>query len=89
MAHDEILFSDYARRRMFERRMRVADVVKALRGDDVIEDYGDGRYLVFGRSDQRAIHVVAEDDVLAHVTTVVTVYEPDSGNWKSGYPERK
>lgn len=89
MAYDEIFFSDYARKRMFERRVRVADVVEVLRGEDVIEDYGDGRYVVLGWIGSRALHIVTEDDALAQTTTVVTVYEPDSANWKSGYRERK
>ncbi len=42
MAYNQVFFSDYARKRMFERRMRVAEVVDVLRGEDVIEDYGDG-----------------------------------------------
>jgi hypothetical protein len=40
MAYDQIFFSDYARKRIFERRVRVAEVVAVLRGEDVIEDYG-------------------------------------------------
>ena len=89
MAYTQIFFSDYARKRMFERRVRVAEVVDVLRGEDVIEDYGDGRYVVLGWIGSRALHVVAEDDAIAQTTTVVTVYEPDSANWKSGYRERK
>ena len=89
MAFETIFFSDYARKRMFERRMKVAQVVEVLRGEDVIEDYGDGRYLTLGWVGSRALHVVADDDVLTKTTTVVTVYEPDSANWKSGYRERK
>ena len=89
MANDEIFFSDYARKRMFERRVRVADVVDVLRGEDVVEDYGDGRYVVLGWIGNRVLHVVAEDDPIARTTIVVTVYEPDSTNWKSGYRKRK
>jgi hypothetical protein len=89
MAYDEIFFSDYARKRMFERWVEVAEVVEVLRGEDVIEDYGDGRFLVLGWVGSRALHVVAEDDPLAQTTTVVTVYEPEIGSWKSGYRERR
>jgi hypothetical protein len=89
MAYDEIVFSDYARKRMFERRVRVAEVAEVLRGDNVIEDYEDGRYLVLGWAGTRALHVVAEDDPLAQTTTVVTVYEPDPALWKSGWRERR
>jgi hypothetical protein len=89
MAYTQIFFSDYARKRMFERRVHVAEVVAVLRGEDVVEDYGDGRYVVLGWIGSRALHVVAEDDAIAQATTVVTVYEPDSANWKSGYRERK
>lgn len=88
MAFDEIFFSSYARRRMFERRVRVAEVLEVLRGEDVTEDYGDGRYLTLGWVDARALHVVAEDDPVARTTAVVTVYEPDSALWKAGYRER-
>lgn len=89
MAYPLIFFSDYARKRMFERRMRVPDVVAVLRGEDVIEDYGDGRYLVLGWIGSRVLHVVGEDDPVAQTTTVVTVYEPDSASWSSGYRERR
>lgn len=89
MAHDEIYFTDYARRRMFERRIGVAEIVQVLHDDDVIEDYGDGRYLVLGWVGHQALHVVADDDALARVTTVVTVYQPDLESWKAGYRERK
>jgi len=89
MAFDDIYFSDYARKRMFERRMSVAEVHQVLKDDDQLEDYGDGRYLVLGWVGTRAIHVVAEDDVVAQATTVVTVYEPDPRKWKSGFRKRK
>jgi len=46
MAFDDIYFSDYARKRMFERRMSVAEVHQVLKDDDQLDDYGDGRYLV-------------------------------------------
>ena len=89
MAYPLLFFSDYARKRMFERGVRVAEVLAVLRGEDVIEDYGDGRYLVLGWIASRALHVVAEDDPIAQATTVVTVYEPDPEYWSPGCRERK
>ena len=88
MASDTIFFSNYARRRMFERRVKVEEVLEVLRGQDVIEDYGDGRYLTLGWVEGRVLHVVAEDDPVARTTTVVTVYEPDPALWSAGYRER-
>ncbi|MBI3950054.1 MAG: DUF4258 domain-containing protein [Acidobacteria bacterium] len=89
MAFDDVYFSDYARKRMFERRISVAEVRQVLADDDRLEDYSDGRYLVLGWVGIRAIHVAAEDDILAQVTTVVTVYEPDLRKWKPGFRQRK
>jgi hypothetical protein len=74
---------------MFERKIAVKAVLETLAGSDILEDYADGRYLTLGWIGGKALHVVAEDDILARTSTIVTVYEPDPGLWRPGFRERK
>jgi hypothetical protein len=75
-----------------ERRIRAADLERAIATGMVIEDYGDDprgpSCLVFGRAGRRALHVVCacldEDEFL-----VVTAYEPSPEEWESDLRTRK
>jgi hypothetical protein len=45
--------------------------------------------LVFGWWESRPIHIVVADDAAHEVGIIVTVYEPDSGEWEPGFRKRK
>ena len=88
----KIIYPPYVLKRMIERGISVAEVREVLESGELIEDYqGDvpPRCLLLGWNRERPIHVVAEDDLVASETTVVTVYEPDLKRWNAGFRERK
>lgn len=78
---------------MFERGISVAAVRDVLESGEVIERYPeDDPYpsrLVLGWHEGRALHVVASDNKIDDEIAVVTVYEPDSAVWESGYKRRR
>ncbi|MDH7574045.1 MAG: DUF4258 domain-containing protein [Clostridia bacterium] len=76
-------FSDHAVRRMIERSIARQEVEQAILGGEVIEEYPHDKYspscLIFGRTQQgRPLHVQVS---LPPKVVVITVYEPDPGEW--------
>jgi hypothetical protein len=78
---------------MFERGMSREEVRQVLEAGQIIERYPDdvpyGSRLVLGWAGGRPIHVVAADNFEAHETIVITVYEPDPGQWEPGFRQRR
>jgi len=73
------------------RGIREEDVARVVREGREIESYPDNKpypsRLVLGWADGKPIHVVAasaEDAII-----VITVYEPDRGQWDTGFERRK
>lgn len=93
MAFDRLVFRVHAIQRMFQRGIDADGVRRVVTNGEVIEGYPDDTpypsYLVLGRSGSRPIHVVAADDAASQETIVITVYEPEPGQWESDFRRRK
>ncbi|MEX1206395.1 MAG: DUF4258 domain-containing protein [Dongiaceae bacterium] len=93
MGESRLVFRVHAIRRMFERKISVADVRKAVETGEVIESYpGDTPYpsrLVLGWSGSRPVHVVVADNVAAGETVVITAYRPDPALWNKSFRQRR
>jgi hypothetical protein len=87
------IFRVHAIKRMFQRRISEEDVLDVLTRGEVIEEYPDEvpypSRLVLGWKGSRPIHVVVADDLESQESIVITVYEPDPGQWEPGFRRRK
>lgn len=93
MDDNMLIFRMHALQRMFQRGISTEDVRTLLRKGEVIEDYPDDSpypsRLIFGRCGTRPLHAVVADNSEDEETIVITVYEPDPGEWKPGFKRRK
>jgi hypothetical protein len=93
MTDNRIVFRVHAIQRMFERQVLVKNVRQVLQAGEMIEDYsGDMPTpggLILGTRGRRPIHVVMAESPKEHELVVITVYEPDPSQWKSGFRRRK
>jgi len=93
MTDRHIIFRVHAIQRMFERRIFVENVWQALQSGELIEDYSDDMPhpggLILGKHGKRPIHVVMAENQKENELVVITVYEPDPSQWKSGFRNRK
>ena len=93
MALHRLVFRVHAIERMFERRVDVADVREILTNGETIERYPeDTPYpsrLVLGWCRGRPLHVVFADNAEEWETIVITVYEPDPGQWEPEFRQRR
>jgi len=78
---------------MAERNVSTGQVVRVLTEGKVIEDYPeDSPYpskLLLAWIDARPFHVVAAHDTEQRRTIVITVYEPNSSEWETGFERRR
>lgn len=88
-----LVFRAHAIRRMFQRRISVAEVRGIVERGEVIEDRPDDlpypSRLLLGTADGRPLHVVIALNTAAATTIVVTVYEPDPALWRPGFKRRR
>lgn len=88
-----ILFRMHAIQRMFERKISVENVRQVLQSGEMIEDYSDEMPtpggLMSGKRGRRPMHVVMAENIQADELVVITVYEPDPGQWQPGFRNRK
>jgi len=93
MAYDRLFFRVHAIERMFEKSIAEVEVRDVLENGEIIdEDRSDPpriKRLHLGRPGGRVIHVVATDDPVEEVTTIITVYEPKLDRWEPGFRRRK
>lgn len=86
-------FSGHAVRRMFKRSVGRDEVLDAIAGGEVIEEYPDDTpfpsYLLLARTQERILHVVVARDRDHGHCYVVTVYPPDPDLWEPGFRTRK
>ena len=93
MAFRRLVFRVHAIERMFERQIGEADVREILTNGETIEAYQqDTPYpsrLVLGWCRGCPLHVVVADNAETQETIVITVYEPDPGQWEPGFRQRR
>jgi hypothetical protein len=93
LATPRLVFRIHAIQRMVQRGINEIDVREVLTSGEVIEGYPDDTpypsRLVLGWHVSRPIHVVAADNTGAGETIVITVYEPDTDHWESGFRRRR
>jgi hypothetical protein len=78
---------------MFERRVSVEAVRQVLQSGEMIEDYSEEMPapggLISAKRGQRPLHVVMAENIEEYEQVVITVYEPDRGQWQPGFRNRK
>jgi hypothetical protein len=93
MTERRIIYRIHAIQRMFERRVSDENVRQVLQSGEMIEDYSDDMPhpggLISGRRGNRPLHVVMAENIKDDELVVITVYEPDPAQWKSGFRNRK
>ncbi|MEZ5860548.1 MAG: DUF4258 domain-containing protein [Geminicoccaceae bacterium] len=89
----QLVFRSHAVRRMFERQVTVADIRQIVETGETIENRpNDPPYpsrLVLGSAHGRPLHIVVAEQTDQDTTIIVTVYEPDLGNWHPGFRKRR
>jgi hypothetical protein len=92
MTSRPIIYRIHAIQRMFERQVSEEDVRKILQSGVMIEDYSDempyASGLISGKRGDRPLHVVMAENAKDNELVVITVYEPDSSQWKSSFKDR-
>ena len=88
-----LLFRVHAVQRMFERNVSMKRVKQALDTGVTVEDYSaempeSGR-LILGYQGNRPLHLVISENSERNLTTIITVYIPDSNKWDKNYMSRK
>lgn len=80
-----IKFTDHARIEMAKDGISADEVMKAIENGRVIEVYVDDSpfpsCLLYGKSDEKPIHVVCALPQHINMLIVVTVYAPDPRRW--------
>jgi Domain of unknown function (DUF4258) len=88
-----LVFSSYAVRRMFSRRITESEVETAIDLGTIIESYPDdtpfASYLVLDFIDGCPIHVVYSIDESTNIIYVITAYNPDPAIWENNFSVRK
>jgi len=87
------IFRVHAVQRMFERRVAMKKVLRAIENGEIIEDYSsetpEPSHLVLGFQGKRPFHVVTSENLVMNETTVITVYVPDRNKWKKDARSRR
>ncbi len=93
MTLGRLVFRIHAVQRMARRNISDAEVRRVLTDWETIEEYPDDTpypsRLVLGWSGTRPLHVVAAHNAADGETTVITVYEPEPGQWEAGFRRRR
>ena len=89
---ENIILTEHARLRLFERGIKVADIVHCIKTGEIIEKYEQAKpfpsCLVLGMDvNQVYIHVVVScGDNFIHL---ITAYYPEPAKWDDGFKRRK
>jgi len=93
MTNQPIIFRIHAVQRMFERRIAIEAVRQVLQSGEMIEDYSeempDPGGLFSAMGGHRPLHVVMAENAKEGELVIITVYEPDKTQWKTGFRNRK
>jgi hypothetical protein len=88
-----VVFSDHAVGRMFERNISEEDIEHVLEHGKVIESYPDDRpdpsFLLFAMIGNRPLHVVIGLNEPEERCTVITLYQPDIRKFGPDFQTRK
>ena len=78
---------------MFERDVSVKRVRQAIETGETIEVYSsempEPSRLILGLQGKRPFHVVTVEDQQTNVTSIITVYIPDSYRWNKDFKSRR
>jgi hypothetical protein len=78
---------------MFERRVSVRSVSRALQSAIIIEDYSaempEPSRLILGFQGKRPFHVVTSENLETNEITIITVYVPEAGRWSRDFRSRR
>ncbi len=92
-SYSKLIFRLHALARMSQRCFEPDDIQSALESGVLVEDYPDDTpypsILVMAWIEQRPVHIVAANNDTDKETIIITVYEPDSLKWHSGFTRRK
>lgn len=92
MDHVRIVFRVHALQRMFRRSVSSHAVCEVIKNGKTIEDRPlETPYpvrLMHLRLEGRHLHVVIAEDVVGSTIYVITVYEPDPGQWDRTFTRR-
>lgn len=82
---NKIKFTDHARIEMAKDDIYVSEVLKALENGKIIERYPDDRpfpsCLVYGKANDKPIHIVCALPEHVDILIIVTLYIPDPEKW--------
>lgn len=88
-----VVFSQHAFTRMFEREISPEVVKRATQAGEVIENYPDDHpypsALLLSFEDGRALHVVVGVDEAEATCHIVTAYWPDHSMWSADFKVRR
>ncbi|HKU52932.1 MAG TPA: DUF4258 domain-containing protein [Nitrospira sp.] len=88
-----LLFRIHAVQRMFERKISMKSVSRAIRSGEIIEDYSsempEPSQLILGFQGKSPFHVVTSENADTSVTTVITVYLPYLDQWNNDFRSRR
>lgn len=81
----QIKFTEHARIEMAKDDIYVTEVLNALENGKIIERYPDDRpfpsCLLYGKADNKPIHIVCALPEHVNILIVITVYIPDPEKW--------
>ena len=90
---DRVVFTGHAVQRMFERRIQKDQILDLLKSGEVIADYPNDvplpSSLILGFLGNRPVHIVVAFDAVTKTCHIVTVYEPDPGQWTDDFRMRR
>ncbi len=93
MKYRNIVYSQHAFTRMFEREISPEVVNRAVQTGEVIEDYIDDHpypsVLLLYFEDGRPLHIVAGVDETGSTCYIVTAYWPDAKLWNADFRTRR
>jgi hypothetical protein len=93
MSEFRLVFRVHAIQRIFQRKISQEEVKRVVEAGETIATYPTDKpfpsRLILGWNGTRPIHVVAADNVPDRETIIVTVYQPDAGEWDGEFKRRR
>lgn len=92
MSQFHLIFRVHAIQRMFQRKISKEEVRRVIETGETIATYPTDKpfpsRLILGWIGSRPLHVVAADNASVKETIIVTVYQPDAGEWDGEFKRR-